>query len=390
LIRAALGAWYQATEVAVVPNHGFLQRALAGRAVAWGGVLALSVAFVLVLEAVRVPAALLLGPMLAAILIAANGAEIRVPRNVFVAAQAIIGCMIARSIPLSIGGEIIRDWPLFVAGVLSVVAASSALGWLLVRWRVLPGTTAIWGSAPGAASAMVLMADAYGADIRLVAFMQYLRVVCVAVMASVVSRIWVGSGEAVTAGVVWFPATAWISFAETAALAGFGAMAGRRLRIPAGSLLAPLVIGVALQDVGWMQIELPPWLLAVSYSFVGWSIGLRFTRPILVHAARALPRVLASILVLMVTCGLFAAFLVVVAHVDPLTAYLATNPGGADSVAIIAVSSNVDLPFVMAMQTARLVVVLLTGPGLARLIADWTGIRDKHSGRAGGPQSGSL
>ena len=55
--------------------------------------------------------------------------------------------------------------------------------------------------------------------------------------------------------------------------------------------------------------------------------------------------------------------------IDPLTAYLATSPGGADSVAIIASSSKVDQPFVMAMQIARFVVVLLTGPSLARFIA---------------------
>jgi uncharacterized membrane protein AbrB (regulator of aidB expression) len=56
-----------------------------------------------------------------------------------------------------------------------------------------------------------------------------------------------------------------------------------------------------------------------------------------------------------------------------LTAYLATSPGGADSVAIIAASSNVDLPFVMAMQTARFMLVMLVGPALARAVARWTG-----------------
>ena len=41
----------------------------------------------------------------------------------------------------------------------------------------------------------------------------------------------------------------------------------------------------------------------------------------------------------------------------------------ADSVAIIAASSKVDLPFVMAMQTARFLAVLAIGPSLARAIA---------------------
>jgi uncharacterized protein len=102
---------------------------------------------------------------------------------------------------------------------------------------------------------------------------------------------------------------------------------------------------------------------------VGWSIGLRFDRLILAYAARALPRLIASILALVAVCGVFAALLVTFSGVDPLTAYLATSPGGADSVAIIAASTHVDMPFVLAMQTFRLLMVMLIGPGIARLLA---------------------
>ena len=43
--------------------------------------------------------------------------------------------------------------------------------------------------------------------------------------------------------------------------------------------------------------------------------------------------------------------------------------GGADSVAIIAASSKVDVPFVMAMQTTRLVAVIFLAPIITRYIA---------------------
>ncbi len=58
--------------------------------------------------------------------------------------------------------------------------------------------------------------------------------------------------------------------------------------------------------------------------------------------------------------------------IDPLTAYLATSPGGLDLVAIIAAASDsVDLSFVMALQGARLFFVLAFGPSLARLVSRW-------------------
>jgi uncharacterized membrane protein AbrB (regulator of aidB expression) len=52
-----------------------------------------------------------------------------------------------------------------------------------------------------------------------------------------------------------------------------------------------------------------------------------------------------------------------------LTAYLATSPGGLDSIAVIATGSRADVPFVLAIQTMRLFLVLLTGPAIARLIS---------------------
>ncbi|MBZ9559976.1 AbrB family transcriptional regulator [Halomonas coralii] len=317
----------------------------------------------------QVPAGLLLGPMAAGVLVAVAGVRVRVPRWPFFLAQASIGCMIAQSITLPILHEIGRDWPTFSIAVVAVIAASSLLGWLLARWQVLPGTTAIWGSAPGAATAMVLMAESFGADVRLVAFMQYLRVVIVTLVASLVASFFMPADTAAAPARQWFAAVDPVALATTLGVIGVGAVAGRVSRLPAGPLLVTLGGATLLQDFAGVTLEQPALLLAVSYAFVGWSIGLRFDRTILAHVARSLPSVIASILCLVALCGGFAALLVVFAGIDPLTAYLATSPGGADSVAIIASSTHVDVAYVMAMQIARFVLVLLFGPHIARLIA---------------------
>ena len=94
-------------------------------------------AFLLWLHA---PAALMLGPLIAAMMLAAGGGRVRFPLPPFVVAQGIIGCLIARMVPLTIIGDILDHWLLFTAGVLFVVAASSLLGWLMSRLQILPGT----------------------------------------------------------------------------------------------------------------------------------------------------------------------------------------------------------------------------------------------------------
>jgi len=350
------------------PASGRLRVAAWPKPARWALLLALSVILVAAMELFQLPAALLLGPMIAAILLAVGEAGIRVPNFAFVVAQAVIGCLMAKALPASIFIELGKDWPIYLLGIGSVIVVAAALGILLTRLRVLPGTTAVWGSAPGAASAMVVMADAYGDDARLVAFMTYLRVALVAVAASLVAR-FATTGDGVMAAPEWFPPIDWIGFAGTLAVAAVGIVVALRTRVRGGGMLVPMFLGAGLQNFFGLEIVLPPALLAICYALLGWTIGLRFTRDILGHAARAFPAILASMLALIGICGVFALLLVQFAGVDLLTAYLATSPGGADSVAIIAANSPVDMPFVMAMQAGRLIVVMLTGPPLARWIA---------------------
>jgi membrane AbrB-like protein len=335
-------------------------------------------------EVLRVPGAFLLGPLLAAATLAAKGVPCIVPGPMFRLAQAIIGLLIARTLAADTMAELLRDWPLFLGGVVSVIAASSLIGWALARWRVLPGTTAVWGAAPGGATAMIVMSGSFGADTRLVALMQYLRVVTVVVVATLVARIWTGESTASHAPMVLFPPLDLWAVVATLLLAVGGAQLGQALRLPAGAMLIPMMLGAILNTTGVITIELPPWLLAPTYAVIGWQVGSRFERSILRHALRALPALLVATAALIGACAGFAALLVLVADVPPLTAYLATSPGGIDSVAIIGMAGQADMQFVMAMQTARFLVVMVTGPWIASRVAGSIARRAAGSGKRPG------
>jgi membrane AbrB-like protein len=334
--------------------------------------LLLSLLFEMLLQALKLPAALMLGPMVAAILLAGLGTRISMPRPVFTFGQGIIGCLIASGLTLAILPSLLQQWPVLLLSSFSVIGASLGLGWMLTRLGILPGSTAIWGSAPGAAAVMVVMSEGFGGDIRLVALMQYLRVVLVSSAAVLVAWFYLGHGAA-SAPPRWFPAPGW-GLAGTLALAGLGMASGRLRALKGGPVLVPMILGAVLNDAGLLRIDLPPWLLAAAYACVGWSVGLRFNRPILAYAAAALPRMVGSVLALILLCGLLAVLLEETLHVGPLTAYLAASPGGVDAVAIIANSaSHVNLGFVMAMQMTRFVIVLIIVPTLARWVAQRSG-----------------
>lgn len=335
-------------------------------AIQWTVLITLSGAFAAILQILHFPAAPLIGPMGAAILATINGVTLQLPRAAFLGAQGVIGWMIANGASHPFGAAMLSRWPLFLAAVLAIIAASTLLGWFLARWDVLPGAVAVWGSSPGAANVMMLLADAYGADIRLVAFMQYLRLLIVTLAASIVARVFVSPEQSAASN--WFPVLSWPALAVSLALIAAGIMAGRALKIPAGSLFLPMALAFALKSTGSMRIELPPWLLALSYAGLGWHIGLNFSRQTLTHAARAFPKVIALLFAQLSICAALGMLLTRLAGVDALTAFLATSPGGADSIAAIAASAHVDLGFVMAMQICRLALVILISPALSRFV----------------------
>ena len=339
-----------------------------GKAARWLGLAALSLAVSFALDLVRLPAAFLIGPLVSAVAVRLAGAELGLPRPAMMAAQATIGAMIGASLTPSIVTTFRADWPILLAAVGATIVFANLTGWALSRFGVVPGTTGVWGSSPGAASAMVILSETHGGDIRLVAFMQYLRVLFVASAASIVARVWLG-GDAAAAAHVLFPPVDWPRLAATVGLIGGAAFVGVRARVPNGVMMGPLLVLAGLGGSGLFVPSLPPWLLIAAYAGLGWSIGLRFTREAIGHAARALPWIVVSILALMAFSAGLAAVLVVEVGVDPLTAFLATSPGGLDTIAVIAASTPVDVSFVLALQVLRFFVLVFAGPALSRLVA---------------------
>ena len=238
----------------------------------WVLLILISLALVVCLELLHLPAALLLGPMIAAIALVVSGVPLNLPQPLFILAQGVVGMMIADHLPVDIFHEIAGDWVVFLAGTSSTIITSAFLGWLLAKSGMLPGTTAIWGSSPGAASVMTLMCEDYGADMRLVAFMQYLRVACCALSTTLAAGFLGHAGTALH-HTDWWGIHSWPGLAMTTLLTVASPLIGVRLRIPGGALVLPLILGLIVKLTAVIPIVLPQWLLALSYAILGWVSG---------------------------------------------------------------------------------------------------------------------
>lgn len=320
----------------------------------------------------EVPAAEFLGPMMIAILFGVSGASIRVPNHAFKLGQGCVGVLAAHSMTMAVLASIAQSWPVMLFATGLTVCLSALVGLVLVRLGGIPASTAAWGTAPGAASAMVSMSDDFGADSRVVATMQYVRVVCVVLIGALVSHVLtapVSDGQ-VKVPEVALQAFTLLNLGLTLATILVGVLLGSRA--PAGTLLVPLLIGGALQLSGLLHITLPDWLLALAFGAIGCYVGLRFDRPTLSYVWGRLPAMIAGAILLIALCALSAWLLAELLDKDFLSVYLATSPGGLDAMAIIAVDTHSDIGLVLAMQTLRLFAVIVTGAFFARLIIRWS------------------
>jgi membrane AbrB-like protein len=222
------------------------------------------------------------------------------------------------------------------------------------------------------------MSDELGADARLVAFMQYLRVLVVVVTAPLLAELVLvtvddpapaaaGGDTAGLAGVAGAGLPADLAF--TAGCAVVGVLLARRLKITAGTLLVPLTLaaGLAIAQLSG-GARVPPAAQDVAFAGIGLQVGLRFTAATIREAGRLLPAVLLAIAGLIVACAGLAALLLALTDVSAADAYLATTPGGLYAVVAVAAAAGGNATFVVAVQALRLYAMVLTAPPLVRLL----------------------
>jgi membrane AbrB-like protein len=324
-------------------------------------------------QSAGLPAGWLVGPMLVALALALVWKEHpTVPRWGRVASLAVVGGMLAATFRPSVLPLVAGHWLPVTLVVGSTLFLSLGAGLLLSGLVRIDRKTAALGSLPGAASGMLAMSDPLGADARLVALMQYTRVVVVVVTATLVGRLVTGAApptqglQAARGGVDLLVQGTVPTYAATVLVAVVGAWAGTRLRLPAGALLGPLTLGVALAELGVVHLAWPPGVPQAAYLVLGLWVGLLFDGASVKRAGRLFPFVLASAVGLVLACAALGWAFAALTGIDGMTAYLATTPGGIESVAIVALGTGADAPLVLAVQMLRLLAVVFAGSLLGR------------------------
>jgi membrane AbrB-like protein len=286
-----------------------------------------------------------------------------------------VGVVLGSRVALAALAGVASDWWLVVAAVGLTLALSVAVARTLARASGLDRLTATIGLLPGAAPALVAVGDELGADARLVATIQYGRVLLVVASVPVLALI-VGSGAEGggipgggfgTGGGADGSAGLETTLAA-AAVAVVGVAVAALARLPAASLVGPLALAALVTATGLLDVGVPGAIADAAFVGIGASVGLLYDRASLRRAGRLLPAIVGAVLALTAACAVPGAMLALGTGTDALTAYLATTPGGISSVFAAAFDSGADLTLVIAVQTLRLLVLALVAPFAARLL----------------------
>ncbi|MBI8999727.1 AbrB family transcriptional regulator [Corynebacterium sp. CCM 9185] len=312
------------------------------------------------------------GWVIASILVAATaavatGRSITLSGRASRAARAVIAILAAAPLTATPATQLVN----YLIPGLVVSAATIGIGvtgGLLLHHahREISRSTGVLSMLAGGASVMPFLARDMGADYRYVTLTQYLRLLAVMLSLPLAAML-IGFDTHPTADTA--TDFSWIGLLVLLIIMAVGQPVGTRLHIPAPSILGPMLLTVLAHTLldDRLTLTLPGAVTAVAFMAIGWMAGGALSVPALKSFARTLPATLLFITALIAGCAATALLLTWWLDIPYLDAYLATSPGGLETVLIIADEADSG-PVVAAVQIIRLIGVLILASWMPQVL----------------------
>ena len=146
-----------------------------------------------------------------------------------------------------------------------------------------------------------------------------------------------------------------------------GALAGVRLRLPAPTLLGPMVLSGIVHASGLTASAPPPGLVIAAQVALGTVMGCRFVGVAAGEVGRALLLSLGATLAMLALALGFAFALHRVLGLDRSLVLLAFAPGGLSEMSLVALAMKAEVAFVALHHVVRIVLVIAIAPMVLRL-----------------------
>ena len=288
------------------------------------------------------------------------GQPIHLPQPLRMGFIPIVGVGIGGAFTPAIIQEAAGWWPSVLALFIFIPLAHFT-SYRIYRAGGLTPMTAYFGAVPGGLIESVVMGEEAGADVALLALIQFLRLILTIVSVPLMFLALTGHTVGSSAGVAMTgadnPLEAWDILVLTIAAVG-GYFLGRALRFPAAIMTGPLAASALLHLAGITDAVPPGWAISMTQVVVGTGLGARFAG----MAAATLRRgfglaVLSTGASLLLAFG-FAELLHLMVGLPIAAVFLAFAPGGITEMSLIALSLHVSVVFVALHHVIRIVLAI--------------------------------
>lgn len=312
---------------------------------------------------VRAPLPWMLGALMVTTTACLCGFRYDVPQVFRTVVVPLLGVFLGSSFTPDIVGHM-KGWggPMAVMAVF-IVVAMSACSFYFRRVAKTDPVTAYFASAPGGVMDMVVMAEAFGGNLRIISMTQTIRILIAVCTIPLFFRYVVGVNvPAVPPNGVHLVDIRLAEAAILGACAFGGLFLGRWLRLPAPLLAGPLVLSMIAHSTGFSHSAPPIELVALAQIVLGTALGARFAGVTASELKRIALYGVGSALLLLALAVATAFLAAPFVGVSVTGLVLAFSPGGLAEMGLIALSMGLDTAFVSTMHLFRLALVIVGAP----------------------------
>lgn len=309
----------------------------------------------------------MLGSMAFCTLAAVMGAPIRAPVLIRPYMIVVVGIMLGsgyRPEMLDRAGDWLGSLTLLLAYI--VVVGGAGLAYFRLFSRYDP-TTAYFCAMPGGFNEMVMMGAEMGGDERKIALTHASRVLIVVFTVPLWLRLTgqldIAARMSLSVGIGQVSPGDYLLLAACA----LGWPLAARLRLPAASLVGPMLLSAALHLGGATESQPPTIIVNLAQLFIGTTVGCRFVGSGKAEVGQALAIGAGLATLMLALTALFSYVVAGLTGTDFPVAVLAFSPGGLAEMALVGLALGVDVAFIATHHVVRIFLVIMLAPPAIRL-----------------------
>lgn len=331
--------------------------------------LALGIAGGLAFSALGTPLPWMLGPMVFNMLAAVLRLPVKGPTPLRPYVVVVIGVLLGAGFTPALFSQV-QAWGISLAFLALYLVVT---GFIVVPYYRRAGgfdpVTAFFAGMPGGLNEMVVIGHEAGGDESRIALAHAARIVIVVALIAVWFR-WIAGYDLSDRSQFGAPFTV-IPWPDLAVLTGCGVLGfflGQKLRLPAPTLLGPMILSAVAHLTGISQNPPPQELVIVAQLLLGIIIGCRFIGSAARDIGRALLLSFGATLIMLSITVAFAFALHSLFDQQTEQVLLAYSPGGLAEMSLVALAVDGEVAYVAIHHVARITLVVLFAPLVFRLM----------------------